>query len=209
VLQTMLIALLAHIPQSTMAVGTGFAQTFRSVGQVGGVAISSAIFQAVLDRELRKRIQGPGADEIIRRIRESTKLVVSLPPDLQRPARDSYATALKIVFITAMCSTLMAYIVRLPIPDKSLDEPEPASPSSQAPQIPSQADIENSVGSVTSLLDTPFDSDDEDHDKRTPIIGTEGSRPDLKRPRKLSGYESADGVMDLESDVIGGSARRN
>jgi hypothetical protein len=132
-----------------MAVGTGFGQLFRSVGQVcashqeyepfssrsvkvGGVAVSSAVFQSVLDSELRKRIRGPDANEVssnlrvprfgspvslqtIRRIRESAKLVVSLPPDLQRLARDSYDRTLRIVFIMAMCSTLMAYIVRLPV----------------------------------------------------------------------------------------------
>ena len=53
--------------------------------------------------------------QTIRRIRESAKLVISLPPDLQRAARDSYDSALKVVFIVAMCSTLMAYIVRLPV----------------------------------------------------------------------------------------------
>jgi len=209
VLQTMLIALLAHIPQSVMAVGTGFGQIFRSVGQVGGVAVSSAIFQSVLDSELRKRIHGPDASETIRRIRESTRLVISLPPDLQRAARDSYAVALRIVFTMAMCSTLMAYIARLPIPDKSLDEPEPAGPPPQVLQHhPAQTDIENAVSPTTSPLDTPFDSDVEDCDERTPILRTRGSRPDLKRPRRLSGYESVDGVMDLESDVIGGSARK-
>ncbi|KAF9646609.1 MFS general substrate transporter [Thelephora ganbajun] len=208
VLQTMLIALLAHIPQSAMAVGTGFGQLFRSVGQVGGVAISSAIFQSVLDRELRKRIHGPDANEIIRKIRQSAKLVVSLPPDLQRATRDSYDKALRIVFIMAMCSTLVAYIVRLPIPDKSLDEPEPAAPSPQAPKHPAQADIENTASFSTSPLDTPFDSDDEDRNERTPILRTMNSRPNLKRPRRLSGYESVDGGMDLENDVIGGTARR-
>ena len=67
-----------------MAVGTGFAQCFRGVGayldrdqiaflihllifvkgQVLGVAISSAIFQSILDRELNARIKGPGATEV-------------------------------------------------------------------------------------------------------------------------------------------------
>jgi hypothetical protein len=51
--------------------------------------------------------------QIIKRIRESARLVVSLPPDLQRDARDSYDIALKHVFAMATCSTLMAYIVRL------------------------------------------------------------------------------------------------
>jgi len=108
----------------------------------------------------------------------------------------------------AMCSTLMAYIVRLAIPDKSLDEPEPRTPP-QTPRHLAQADIENTDSSVTSPLDTPSDSGDEDRDERTPILRTRDSRPGLKRPRRLSGYESIEGVMDLESNVIGGSARRN
>jgi len=47
-----------------VAVGTGFGQLFRGVGQVGGVAISSAIFQSHLDSELRKRIHTPDAEEV-------------------------------------------------------------------------------------------------------------------------------------------------
>lgn len=89
-----------------------------------------------------------------------------------------------------------------------MDESEPAGPLPQAPQHPAQADIENTANPVASPLETPFDSDDEDHDERTQIFRTKNSNPGLKRPRRLSGYESVDGVMDLESNVIGGSARR-
>ncbi|KAF9780435.1 vacuolar amino acid permease [Thelephora terrestris] len=140
-LQTMLIALLAHIPKSTIAIGTGFSQLFKSFGQVGGVAISSAIFQSVLDRELRKRIHGPGSPDIIKRIRESARLVISLPPGLQRDVRDSYDVALKNVFVMATCSTFAAYIVRLAIPEKSLDESDPAIPHPQNPPV--RSDVEN------------------------------------------------------------------
>jgi len=70
------------LSESAMAVGTGFGQLFRGVGQVrsvtsvveffsnhhavqvGGVAVSSAVFQSALDRELRNRIHGPGSDEV-------------------------------------------------------------------------------------------------------------------------------------------------
>ncbi|KAI6111388.1 major facilitator superfamily domain-containing protein [Pisolithus sp. B1] len=121
VLQTTLVALLAHLPDNLMAVGTGFGQVFRGLGQVSGVAVSSALFQSKLDSELRKRIYGPDATEIINNIRHSATLVASLPPDLQQAARDSYAIALRDVFIFAACSTLMAYIVRLPMPDKALE----------------------------------------------------------------------------------------
>ena len=47
-----------------MAVGTGFGQLFRGIGQVGGVAISSALFQSILNVELHKRIHRPDAEEV-------------------------------------------------------------------------------------------------------------------------------------------------
>ena len=67
-----------------MAVGTGFGQVFQGLGkwlplkkrypslltqfilsgQVGGVAISSAIFQSNLESELRSRIHRPDAEDV-------------------------------------------------------------------------------------------------------------------------------------------------
>ena len=49
------------------------------------------------------------------RICHSAHLVGSLPTDLQRLARDSYASSLKSVFILAACASLLAYICRLPV----------------------------------------------------------------------------------------------
>ena len=63
------------------------------------------------------------------------------------------------------------------IPDKSLDEPEPADPQSAQH---AQADIENTTSSVTSPQETPFDSDDEDRDERRPMLRIKHSRPDFK-----------------------------
>ncbi|KIY68361.1 vacuolar amino acid permease [Cylindrobasidium torrendii FP15055 ss-10] len=128
VLQTMLIALLAHLPTSQMAVGTAFGQLFRGIGQVGGVAIASAMFQSILDTELRKRIVDvPDAEHWIVAIRQSALLVHDLPPNLQVLARASYQEALKAVFTFSACMTGLAYIVRLPVPDKDLDSPRPDS----------------------------------------------------------------------------------
>ena len=53
--------------------------------------------------------------QLIKRIRESATLVISLPPDLQRIARDSYSASLKWVFLFGACSSLLAYLVRLPV----------------------------------------------------------------------------------------------
>jgi len=133
VLQTLLIALIAHLPNSMVAVGTGFAQLFRGVGQVAGVGVSSALFQFTLTRELNARIRGPGAAEMIDKLRHSTTFIATLPPDLQRAARDSYAVSLHTVFVFASCLTFSAYIVRLPIPDKILGHsPSQSSVDSEA-----------------------------------------------------------------------------
>ncbi|KAG8729157.1 hypothetical protein FRC12_021221, partial [Ceratobasidium sp. 428] len=113
VLQTTLICLLASIDKSALAVGTGFTQLFRGVGQVMGVAVSSAFFQSILDKQLRARITGEGADELILRIRHSSKLVASLEPHVQRAARDSYGRALGSVFLYAATCSLVSFTLRL------------------------------------------------------------------------------------------------
>ncbi|KAJ7612093.1 vacuolar amino acid permease [Roridomyces roridus] len=122
VLQTNLIALLAHLPESQTALGTGFGQLFRGIGQVGGLAVASALFQTRLDTELRKRIHTPDAEILILNIRRSSQIIHSLNPVEQRAARDAYAQSLRSVYILAACATLLAYLVRIPIPDQDLDK---------------------------------------------------------------------------------------
>ncbi|KAF9239086.1 major facilitator superfamily domain-containing protein [Melanogaster broomeanus] len=199
VLQTMLIALLAHLPENLMAVGTGFGQLFRGLGQVSGVAVSSAVFQSKLDLELRKRIQTPDADEMINKIRQSATLVATLPPDLQRAARDSYAAALHAVFVLAACSTFLAYIVRLPIPEKSLDSTPGKKPNGASDASRAEAQTPRSPVEEQEVF-----SEDEDDTS----VGAPGQQVPKPRRRRLSCFESTEGTLDLESDTIGGSARR-
>lgn len=47
------------------------------IGQVGGVGIASAIFQSVLDRELRKRIDEPDAAQVGLRFAKKKKFIDS------------------------------------------------------------------------------------------------------------------------------------
>ncbi|KAF8061819.1 major facilitator superfamily domain-containing protein [Lyophyllum atratum] len=155
ILQTMFIALLVHLPESQLAVGTGFGQLFRGIGQVSGVAISSAIFQSNLDTELRRRIHGPDADELVMKIRHSSQLLTSLPYDLQKIVRDSYAISLKSVFIFSACSTFLAFLVRIPIPDKDLD---------QKPKGDSTEDDPMLCGSITRS-DPEFAIDESERDE--------------------------------------------
>lgn len=172
VLQTTLICLLASIDSSALAVGTGFTQLFRGVGQVLGVAVSSAFFQSILDKQLREQITGEGAAELILRIRHSTKLVASLDPHNQRIARDSYAAALRSVFLYAAACSLVSFVLRLWLPELSLDQGPDTS------TVPTRA---ASVASNESAID---EREDAIADLR-PI-----PRP---RTRRLSTLESDDG----------------
>ncbi|PPR05145.1 hypothetical protein CVT26_012231 [Gymnopilus dilepis] len=214
VLQTML--------KDAMAVATGFGQLWRGVGQVGGVAISSAIFQSNLEAELRQRIHTPDADEVrslsgppkfspanrrtcqlILKIRHSARFLNSLAPEIQRQARDSYDISLKKVFFFASCSTLLAYIVRLPIPDKKLEHrPRKGrrEPSSPRPPGPSEAS-----STATSVAASPFDSDNE---AEAPTVPEQQRKKGPPR-RRLSTYESAEQVLgDLEDNRVANTGRR-
>ncbi|KAI9570815.1 major facilitator superfamily domain-containing protein [Boletus coccyginus] len=203
VLQTMLIALLAHLPEGSMAVGTGFGQVFRGLGQVCGVAISSALFQSKLKSELHARIHTPDADKIISRIRHSTTLVARLDPELQRAARDSYAVSLRAVFFLAACSTLLAYIVRLPIPEKNLEYSGKVKvATSDASRV--EARMARSASSDSSDDD---DDDDVEGDQDGEVQGEEDGSvvgPPRWPRRRLSGFESIDETVDpdLERDAM-------
>jgi len=58
------VALLASVGSAHTAVAIGFGQLWRGIGQVSGVAVSSAVLQSILDRELKARITGPGSAEV-------------------------------------------------------------------------------------------------------------------------------------------------
>ncbi|KAJ6523477.1 major facilitator superfamily domain-containing protein [Mycena vulgaris] len=203
VLQTMQIALLAFLPESHMAVGTGFGNLFRGIGQVGGVAISSAIFQSRLDTELRKRIHTPDAEELILKIRRSSAFIHTLMPKEQRSARDAYAIGLKSVYIFAACSTFLAYCVRLPIPDQDLDKAHakqrqtlaPGEPNSTLGAASSSSSVSTRTPESASTAEIEVEQDDAD-------VGTAAPALPPTVDIRVRGR-----VLDLESDRLGGSAR--
>ncbi|QRV88912.1 major facilitator superfamily transporter [Ceratobasidium sp. AG-Ba] len=157
VLQTTLICLLASIDSSAVAVGTGFTQLFRGVGQVMGVAVSSAFFQSILDKQLRARITGEGSDELVLRIRHSTKLVSSLEPHVQRAARDSYGVALRSVFLYAATCSLISFVLRLWLPELPLDPaPDTSTAPTRAPSIGSnESAVDEQEDTIADLRPTP------------------------------------------------------
>ncbi|KAJ3530052.1 hypothetical protein NMY22_g8732 [Coprinellus aureogranulatus] len=204
VLQTMLIALLVHLPDDQMAVGTGFGQLFRGVGQVGGVAISSAVFQSMLESELKKRITGPGSEDLVRKIRQNARLVGDLPPDIRALAQESYRRSLKSVFFFAACMTLLAYLVRLPIPDKHLDHvPKKRGRNEDAED--SQNTAENAAsgentGRTTPTLHVESQERDDDNDDSVSEEGDTDEerqgRPIKRQPKRLTTYDDMSVSLD-------------
>jgi len=117
---TTLIAMIAGVVKEDMAVATGITYLFRTTGQVLGVSLSGAILQAVLLQKLRMRIQGPNSAEIIYEIRHSAASIPNLDPRWRQAAVDSYADALRAVFIFQAAMAFLAFLSCLPIEENSL-----------------------------------------------------------------------------------------
>ncbi|KAG6378441.1 vacuolar amino acid permease [Boletus reticuloceps] len=117
---TTLIAMIASVYKEDMAVATGITYLFRTTGQVLGVSLSGALVQSVLLHQLRKRITGPGSSEIIEEIRHSISSIPDLTPSLRKAALESYATALRVVFICQIAINILVFIACIPIEEHPL-----------------------------------------------------------------------------------------
>lgn len=120
VITTTLIAMIANVGREDLAVATGITYLFRTSGQVLGVSLSGALLQAVLTNKLRERITGSGAVEIIESIRHSTTIIPELPLNLQRAAVNSYADALRVVFICQAALNVICFLCCIPIQENTL-----------------------------------------------------------------------------------------
>ncbi|KAJ3729030.1 major facilitator superfamily domain-containing protein [Lentinula guzmanii] len=116
---TTLIAMIAGVLKEDMAVATGITYLFRTTGQVLGVSISGAIFQAALLQKLRLRIQGPGSAEV-HTCRHSTNIISTLDPFQKAAAIKSYTDALQIVFICQAVWNFLAFLWCIPIQENVL-----------------------------------------------------------------------------------------
>lgn len=102
------------------AVATGLSYLFRYVGQVVGVALSSAVLQGVLAQELKKRIKGKHSAELIDQIRHTSSIVKTLDPDTREAAIAAYSTGLYWVFVTNLVVAGVGFLCSLPITEYPL-----------------------------------------------------------------------------------------
>ena len=105
ILTTTLVALVSAVKHTDQAVVTSAAGAARSAGATLGITLSSTVFQNVLNMSLWKQFGGmAGAEEIIRRVRESLDEIGRLPSGQgwKEGVLDCYMHALRSVFIAAL-----------------------------------------------------------------------------------------------------------
>ncbi|KAG2077592.1 vacuolar amino acid permease [Suillus decipiens] len=118
---TTLIAMIASVYKEDMAVATGITYLFRTTGQVLGVSLSGAVLQSILLRKLRQRITGPGSLEVSGiGIRHSISSIPDLAPAHRIAAVESYADALRVVFVCHTAINILVFIACLPIEEHPL-----------------------------------------------------------------------------------------
>ncbi|KAJ6539182.1 major facilitator superfamily domain-containing protein [Mycena capillaripes] len=121
---TTLIAMIAGVIKEDMPVATGITYLFRTTGQVLGVALSSVFCQAVLVRQLRKRIQDPNSVQSccanLHPCSHSAESIRDLDPRWKKAAVDSYADGLRAVFIFQAAMAFLAFLACLPIEENPL-----------------------------------------------------------------------------------------
>ncbi|EJT99128.1 MFS general substrate transporter [Dacryopinax primogenitus] len=102
------IAMLSSVRRADIALVTSIAFLFRSCGQVVGMALSSAIQQSVLERELEQRISGVDAGFIVAQVRRNASSILDLPMMQRASSLSSYATSLHAVFLANGLLALIA-----------------------------------------------------------------------------------------------------
>ncbi|KAM0753200.1 MFS general substrate transporter [Meredithblackwellia eburnea MCA 4105] len=119
-LTSVLIAMMASVERHEMPTSTGMGYLFRYIGQVVGVAASFAILQAVLTSRLRETITGPGAAQIIDKIRRVSTSIADLTPEHRAAAISAYQEGLRVVFIFNAVLAFICFLCCLPIQERPL-----------------------------------------------------------------------------------------
>ncbi|CCF53115.1 hypothetical protein NDA11_000027 [Ustilago hordei] len=129
----MLIGLIASVSKEKAAVATGTVYLFRSLGQVMGVSLSTALFQMLLQAQMGKNItldllpdpgEGvEGVSKLISALRHDASLVPSLRPvELREAAQLSYENAIKWVFVFVTALNLLYLAVCWPVEEYELSD---------------------------------------------------------------------------------------
>lgn len=106
-----LLAVISAVDHEHQAVITSATYAFRSTGSTIGITIASAVYQNLLISSLHEKFDGwPGAEDEIRKIRDNFDELKHLPDGWQGGVLDSFALALRGVFLTGFSIAVLSLI---------------------------------------------------------------------------------------------------
>ena len=106
-----LLAVISAVDHEHQAVITSATYAFRSTGSTIGITIASAVYQNLLISSLHEKFDGwPGAEDEIRKIRNNFDELKHLPDGWQEGVLDSFALALRGVFLTGFSIAVLSWI---------------------------------------------------------------------------------------------------
>ncbi|KAN0103195.1 MFS multidrug transporter-like protein [Hyaloscypha variabilis] len=106
-----LLAVISAVDHEHQAVITSATYAFRSTGSTIGITIASAVYQNILVSSLHEKFDGwPGAEDEIRRIRDSLDELKRLPQGWEEGVLDSFELALRGVFLTGFGIAILCLI---------------------------------------------------------------------------------------------------
>lgn len=106
-----LLAVIASVSHDHQAVITSATYAFRSTGSTIGVTIGSAVYQNLLLKGLHDRFDGQkGAQDEIRKIRDSFDELKHLPDGWKQGVMDSYESSLRGVFLTGLGLAVLSLV---------------------------------------------------------------------------------------------------
>ncbi|KAL8671967.1 MAG: hypothetical protein Q9168_003563 [Polycauliona sp. 1 TL-2023] len=118
-----LVAFTSAVDVSEQALVTSLSYVFRSTGSVMGVAIGSAVYQAVLENKLWQKLGGmDGAEDIIKGVRESLKSIDVLEEGVKKVVKGCYMIALRATFLTTVGFAAAAVVTGLLVRELKLHE---------------------------------------------------------------------------------------
>ncbi|QSZ35569.1 hypothetical protein DSL72_008439 [Monilinia vaccinii-corymbosi] len=109
-LTTTLLAIISAVSHEHHSVVTSASYAFRSTGSTIGITIASAVYQNILKTDLWEKFgDRPGAEDVIRKIRDSFDELNRLPEGWKEGVTESYMDSFRGVFLTAfLFAVLMA-----------------------------------------------------------------------------------------------------
>ncbi|KZP00928.1 MFS general substrate transporter [Calocera viscosa TUFC12733] len=121
---TIFIAILSTIKRTEIAQITSMRFLSQSLGNLIGMALSSAVQQSVLSTELTRRISGSDAQMVISEVRRNATAILDLSPALRAASILSYTASLRAVFLlngglAIGAASLVWFVKEIPLTDRA------------------------------------------------------------------------------------------